>query len=73
MRRDLVDILACPICKQPLTLTATREESGEVIDGALHCTVCGESYPIAEGIPNLLPPALRRAMEQEAAPSGGAH
>lgn len=74
MRRDLVEILACPLCKGALALTATREEGGEVLEGALACAACGESYPIAEGIPNLLPPDLRRAMEQEAAsPPGGAH
>ena len=74
MRRDLMDILACPLCKGPLTLTATREEGGEVLEGTLACAACGESYPIAEGIPNLLPPDLRRAMALEATPPpGSAH
>jgi uncharacterized protein YbaR (Trm112 family) len=67
MRRDLMDILACPICKGVLTLTATREEAGDVVEGTLDCAVCSESFPITEGIPNLLPPDLRRAMEAEAA------
>ena len=67
MRHDLLDILACPICKGVLTLTSTREESGEVVEGALSCATCNETYPIAEGIPNLLPPDLRRAMEAEPA------
>lgn len=66
-----MDILACPLCKKELTLDATREEAGEVIEGTLTCTACGEVYPITEGIPNLLPPDLRRAMEAEAAgPTG---
>jgi len=74
MRHDLLDILACPVCKSPLSLAETRAESGEVIEGTLTCTACGEVYPITEGIPNLLPPDLRRAMEQDATrPSGGAH
>lgn len=67
MRHDLLDILACPVCKGALTLAATREDGGEVIDGALHCAACDETYPIEGGIPNLLPPDLRRAMEAEAA------
>ncbi len=71
MRRDLMDILACPLCKAPLTLAATREEADEVLDGSLTCTRCAEVYPIAEGIPNLLPPDLRKAMAAEAPkPSG---
>ncbi len=71
MRRDLVDILACPLCRQPLTLTVEREEAGEVLAGTLACDGCSEQYPISDGIPNLLPPTLRDAM---AADSGtGAH
>lgn len=74
MRRDLMDILACPVCKGELTLTvATEAADGEVIEGSLHCATCAELYPIGDGIPNLLPPDLRREMEAEAAGSGGGH
>ncbi len=61
MRPDLMDLLACPLCKGELTLTVTAEERGEILDGALGCAACGETYPIADGIPNLLPPDLREA------------
>ena len=54
MRHDLMDILACPLCKGALSLTVTREEGLEVLEGALQCAACSETYPIAEGIPNLL-------------------
>jgi uncharacterized protein YbaR (Trm112 family) len=68
MRRDLMDILACPVCKGELTLEVTSEaEDGEVLEGSLYCPRCDERYPISEGIPNLLPPDLRREMEAEAA------
>jgi len=60
MRRDLLDILACPLCKGPLSLTVEREEKEEVLQGSLTCPRCGETYPIEEGIPNLLPPDVRR-------------
>jgi uncharacterized protein YbaR (Trm112 family) len=69
MRRDLMDILACPVCKTELTLTVDREEEKEIIEGSLHCANCDERYPISDGIPNLLPPDLRREMEAEAADS----
>jgi uncharacterized protein YbaR (Trm112 family) len=72
MRRDLVDILACPICHQPLELHVEQEQDGEVLEGRLQCTGCNEEYPISEGIPNLLPPDLRRAMAAEAG-GGSAH
>lgn len=65
MLRDLVEILACTVCHEPLTLTVAREDGIEVLAGLLTCTACGEVYPITDGIPNLLPPDLRRAMEAE--------
>jgi uncharacterized protein YbaR (Trm112 family) len=59
MKKDLMDILCCPVCKGDLTLTVKKEEGGEIIDGSLYCAKCSEAYPIEDGIPNLLPPALR--------------
>ena len=56
MRRDLMDILVCPVCKEPLELTVEREEDGEVIAGTLTSPGCKRTYPIEDGIPNLLPP-----------------
>jgi len=64
VRKDLMDILACPMCKGDLTLTIDKEEGDEVIEGSLHCAKCNETYPINESIPNLLPPELRRAQAQ---------
>ncbi len=59
MKRDLMDILACPVCKGELTLSVAKEEGDEVVEGALHCDACSEDYPIEDTIPNLLPPSLR--------------
>jgi uncharacterized protein YbaR (Trm112 family) len=59
MKRELMDILACPLCKGSLTLSATKEEGGEIVEGSLRCESCGETYPIQDTIPNLLPPELR--------------
>ena len=61
MRPELMDLLACPLCKADLTLTVVDEEAGEVLTGALACAACGETFPIEDGIPNLLPPELREA------------
>lgn len=58
MKRDLLDILACPMCRSPLRLDAP-DGGGDVEAGTLVCTGCGERYPIQDGIPNLLPPRTR--------------
>ncbi len=62
MRRDLMDILVCPVTKSALTLEVTSEENGEVITGTLTSEE-GRVYPIEDGIPNLLPPDLREAID----------
>ena len=59
MRRDLMDILACPVCKGPLELRVVKEEGQEIVTGSLYCPNCQETYPIEDSIPNLLPPSLR--------------
>ena len=67
MRKDLLDIIACPICKGSLALDtdelapAGAADAGEILTGTLTCEPCQERYPIAGGIPNLLPPDLRDA------------
>jgi uncharacterized protein YbaR (Trm112 family) len=61
MRKDLMDILACPMCKGSLELTVEEEKEDEVVRGTLHCAQCNEDYPIEDSIPNLLPPELRKA------------
>lgn len=57
MKKDLLDILACPACKHhPLQLQVEREHAGEVVEGRLICGGCHAVYVIEDGIPNLLPP-----------------
>ena len=59
MRRDLMDILVCPLCRATLILTVDREEGGEIVTGMLECSRCHTKYPIKDTIPNLLPPESR--------------
>ena len=62
MKKELMDILACPVCKGDLELRSEEEEGDDVIVGSLVCVACSESYPIEGSIPNLLPPELRREL-----------
>jgi uncharacterized protein YbaR (Trm112 family) len=59
MKRELMEILACPLCKGDLKLTVEEEDEKEVVKGSLYCESCSVTYPIEDTIPNLLPPELR--------------
>ena len=37
MKKDLMEILACPVCHGELVLTVEREEAGEIVSGSLYC------------------------------------
>ena len=58
MKRELLSILACPLCKKGLGLAVEQEDpsTAEVMEGSLECASCGVSYRISGGIPDLRPP-----------------
>ncbi len=58
VRRELLDIICCPVCKGDLELKVTKEEQ-EILEGDLLCRRCNHTYPVEDGIPNLLPPDLQ--------------
>jgi uncharacterized protein YbaR (Trm112 family) len=55
MKRELMDILCCPVCKGNLELAVKRESKAEILEGTLRCRACEAEYPIEDGIPDLLP------------------
>jgi uncharacterized protein YbaR (Trm112 family) len=64
MKKELMDILVCPVCKGKLALTVIQENGKEIVSGSLYCGKCNVRYPIEETIPNLLP------QEKPASPVG---
>ena len=46
IRKELLEILACPACDD--------RPSVEIKDGAIHCPKCGRLYPIENGVPIML-------------------
>ena len=57
MKKELMSILVCPVCKGKLELKTEKEEDEtEIVSGALYCPRCKVNYPITDTIPNLLPP-----------------
>ena len=60
MKRELMTILACPVCKgHPLELEVREERNGEIVTGKIRCNSCDIDYPIEDSIPNMLPPEDR--------------
>jgi ubiquinone/menaquinone biosynthesis C-methylase UbiE/uncharacterized protein YbaR (Trm112 family) len=55
MKKNLVPILACPVCLSPLELKIQEEENDEVIEGSLKCNKCERLYTIQEKIPRMIP------------------
>jgi len=53
--RELLDILVCPRCRQPLRLATEQGTPGE----RLACDACRVDYPIVDGIADLLPESAR--------------
>lgn len=60
MKKDMMDILCCPVCKGDLELKVDKEKGDEIMEGSLICGACDFPYTIKEGIPNLLPPELQK-------------
>jgi uncharacterized protein YbaR (Trm112 family) len=59
MKKELMEILACPVCKGELALNVEQKDDQEIVTGSLHCAKCPQDYPIRDTIPNLLPPDMR--------------
>jgi uncharacterized protein len=67
MRKDLVEIVCCPVHKTTLRLDVKKsDEHGDILEGTLTCGKCRFDYPIEEGIPNLLPPEYHADEVREA-------
>ncbi|MHA2233027.1 MAG: Trm112 family protein [Candidatus Hodarchaeales archaeon] len=63
LRRDLMEILACPICKFEDLQLYVFEESDEIDSGLIFCSNCKRYYPIQDTIPRMLPDSLRKQKE----------
>ena len=61
---DLIEILACPICKNPdLELIVIEQKGEEIETGLIFCSKCSRYYPIKKTIPIMLPDDLRKKEE----------
>jgi len=59
MKKELLDILVCPVCKGELEMGVEEENETEIVTGSLYCAKCDVHYPIVDTIPNLRLPDQR--------------
>src|SRR4051812_8743401 len=60
MRKNLLELVVCPLCGNRLALESFDEPRSEeeTTNGLLSCE-CGAAYPVIGGIPRLLPTDLQ--------------
>jgi uncharacterized protein YbaR (Trm112 family) len=63
VKRELMELLACPICRSEELKLIVLSESEEINEGVIHCKDCGRYYPIIDTIPVMLPDQLREKEE----------
>ena len=59
MKRWVLDIICCPECRGNFILSETKGNDTEISDGMLTCSKCKRTYPITDGIAELLPDTMR--------------
>lgn len=59
MKKNILDIIVCPLCKSSLSVRFESESETDIITGNLYCSVCHIYYPIDHSIANMLPPDVR--------------
>ena len=55
MHTKLLDFLVCPECKSDLILRSSNQKLDEILQGNLQCKKCPVSFPIIDGVPNMVP------------------
>jgi SAM-dependent methyltransferase len=64
LRRSSLSTLRCPACRRAFVLEAAAGNELEATEGNLRC-VCGKSYPIEDGTPNLIYPEQLLPSDEE--------
>src|SRR5437660_786338 len=63
MKERLLQYLVCPECRGELSLLNPGYQDGEIWDAKLNC-VGQHIYPVSDGIPRFVPPAMDRVVQR---------
>ena len=55
MKLSALDVIVCPACKAELILHTGTRDAAEIVEGELHCSGCGKTFPITGGVPRFVP------------------
>jgi uncharacterized protein YbaR (Trm112 family) len=66
MKKQLLDLLCCPDCRQEKFDLRICGGGGdgkrEILEGEIRCLGCGSRFPVINRIPRMLPASLRRSL-----------
>jgi SAM-dependent methyltransferase/uncharacterized protein YbaR (Trm112 family) len=66
MKKRLLDLLCCPDCRREkldlIVYAASNNGAQEIVEGEIRCMNCQSRFPVINGIPRMLPSALREAL-----------
>jgi len=54
MKREILNFLCCPNCKNDLTLIETQAVNEEIMEGFLECSNCQKLFKINKGVPRMI-------------------
>lgn len=55
MKEALLELLACPRCRGPLSCRDAQNKGAEIDSAVLVCAGCNRSFPVRKGIPRFVP------------------
>jgi SAM-dependent methyltransferase len=55
MHLELINVLACPVCRCALSVAVERQRDDDVESGRLDCGSCQSQYPILNSVPRFVP------------------
>jgi len=64
LTRQMLPLLLCPTCQDgDLAIRATQCEGNRILTGDLDCQSCGSHFPVAGGVPALMPEGVMDSQE----------
>jgi|GEM_PF-1749338 len=69
MKNDTLSLVSCPVCRSLESLSFSGESwrTEEIGNGVITCSQCNTSYPVHNGVPDLIPEPSQTVISERAA------